>query len=432
MNERHMVDSTIATTRSNIIHNISVKNDCQVVRPHLQRHVCRKAKQFVGATHNIRSLGKSLEAIKQLAKDEDIGILCLTETHLGSDPVDLRRLRSEGFQVLKRARPPKPGMNVVTMHYRNFGGVAIIASSTIRLTKLNTCNPRSFELLCARVTSNGSSCVVFLIYRPGSVPVSSVFFDELSTMLEALVTSSDPLITTGDVNIRLDRPDDPKCQRLNELIDSFGFANRVNQPTHDRGGLLDVLLTRCDLPAPTTTVIDCGLCDHFLIKWSTDLRVEPPSYTTSTRRPWSHLNVSEFRIALEESQLCDSVHLNTLNVDQLGSLYSDTVTCILDRLIPVKTVTVRKRSSDPWHDESCRDEKRAAGRLQRQYNRSTPVEDKAMNRSLWLGQLRHYRRHLNTKRNSFWRNEINSNQSAPRKLWQTIDKVLGRRRAPAD
>ena len=206
-------------------------------------------------------------------------------------------------------------------------------------------NPRSFEHLCARVTSNGSSCVALLIDRPNSVPVSSVFFNELSAMLEALATSSDPLIVTGDVNIRLDRPDDPKCQWFNELIDSFGFANCVSQPTYDRGDL-DVLLTHCDLPAPPTTLIDAGLSDHLLIKWSTDLRVKPPSYTTSTRRPWSHLNVGEFRTALEESQLCDSVHLNTLEVDQLGSLYSDTVTCVLDRLIPVKTVTVRKRLSD--------------------------------------------------------------------------------------
>ena len=102
--------------------------------------------------------------------------------------------------------------------------------------------------------------MVLPIYRPGLVPVSSVFFDELSAIPEALATSSDPLIVTGDVNIRIDRPDDPKCQRYNELIDSFGFANRVSQPTHDHGGLLDVLLTRCDLPAPTTTLIDTGLC----------------------------------------------------------------------------------------------------------------------------------------------------------------------------
>jgi len=408
------------------------RSDRVLVRPHLHRHDCQETKRLVGATHNIRSLGKSLEAIKQLAKDEKIGLLCLTETHLESDPIDLRRLRTEGFQVLERARPLKASTSADTIHYRNFGGVAIIASPTIRLTKLNTSSPSSFEHLCSRVTSNGSSCVILLIYRPGSQPVSSLFFDELSSMLEALATSTDPLIVTGDVNIRLDRPDDPNCKRFNELIGSFGFDNRVTEPTHDRGGLLDVLLTRSDLPPPTTTLINTGLSDHLLIKWSTDLRVKPSPYTTSTRRSWSRLNVDEFRSAVEHSTLCDSELLKSLDVDQLGNLYNDVITSILDKLLPVKTVTTRKRPSDPWYDESCRDEKRVAGLLQRQYNRSTNAGDKAINHSLWRDQTRKYRRLLNTKRSNFWLDEINSNRSAPRKLWQSIDKVLGRRRVPAD
>ena len=408
------------STRHSVLRPIR-RSDRSLVRPHLQRHDCQKTEQLVGATHNIRSLGKSLEAIKQLAKDEQIGILCLTETHLESDPIDLRRLRTEGFQVFERARPLKASANADTIHYRNFGGVAIIASPTIRLTKLNTGSTSSFEHLCSRVTSHGSSCVVLLIYRPGSQPVSTLFFDELSAMLEALATSSDPLIVTGDVNIRLDRPDDPNCKRFNELIDSFGFNNRVTEPTHDRGGLLDVLLTRSDLPPPTTTLINTGFSDHLLIKWSTDLRVKPPPYTTSTRRSWSRLNVDEFRSAVEHSTLCDAELLNTLDVDQMGSLYNDVVTSILDKMIPVKTVTIRKRSSDPWYDESCRDEKRVAGLLQRHYIRSTNPDDRATNRSLWLDQTRKYRRLLNTKRSNFWLDEINSNRSAPRKLWQSID-----------
>ena len=122
---------------------------------------------------------------------------------------------------------------------------------------------------------------------------------------------------------------------------------------------------------------------------------------------------SVFRTALEESPLCDFVHLNTLEVDLSGSLCSDVIPCILDQLKPVKTVTVHKLPSDPWYDESCRDEKRAFGRLPRQYNRGTTIEDKATNCSLGLGLLRNYRRHLNTKPNSFWLDETNSNPSAP-------------------
>ena len=82
-------------------------------------------------------------------------------------------------------------------------------------------------------------------------------------MLEPLATSSDPLIVTRDVNIRLDHPDDPNCKRFNELIDSFRFDISVTEPTHDRGGLSTLFS-----PGPTCLhqrLLNTGLSDHLLI-----------------------------------------------------------------------------------------------------------------------------------------------------------------------
>ena len=81
-----------------------------------------------------------LEGIKWLQKKEQISLLCLTEMHLESDPIDLPHLRTEGFEALERARPMKAGIHAETIHYPNIGGIAIIASPTIRFTKLNTGN----------------------------------------------------------------------------------------------------------------------------------------------------------------------------------------------------------------------------------------------------------------------------------------------------
>src|SRR6218665_1734137 len=73
------------------------------VRP--QRHVHQPTKQLVCGTLNVHSLPRKLEALKQLASDLDIPVLCLTETCPDDDSVDLRRLRAQGYQVLERARP---------------------------------------------------------------------------------------------------------------------------------------------------------------------------------------------------------------------------------------------------------------------------------------------------------------------------------------
>ena len=102
-------------------------------------------------------------------------------------------------------------------------------------------------------------------------------------MLESLASHSEPIVVTGDMNIRLDRPNDPLCQHFNCLIDSFGLSNHVHEPIHDLGGHLDVLLMRSDLSTPTVNIIDTGLSDHRLVKWTTELHKAPPLYVTSTQ-----------------------------------------------------------------------------------------------------------------------------------------------------
>ena len=95
-------------------------------------------------------------------------------------------------------------------------------------------------------------------------------------------------------------------------------------------------------------------------------------------------------------------------------------------------MTIRKRPSDPWFDDVCRDQKKRARRLERRVQSAKTEVARSIRRAEWLEGLREYRHTLNTRRSEFWLHTIKSQRSAPRKLWQTIDKVLGRGRTPAD
>ena len=86
-------------------------------------------------------------------------------------------------------------------------------------------------------------------------------------MLDWLSTFVDPLVLAGDVNIRFDRPSDPHAVQFRELIASYGLTQHVRGVTQDRGGTLDVVCTRDDLPPPSVDVIDVvGLSDHRLLR----------------------------------------------------------------------------------------------------------------------------------------------------------------------
>jgi len=73
----------------------------------------------------------------------------------------------------------------------------------------------------------------------------------------------------GDANIRLE---------FNDLLASYGLVQRVQGATHDAGGTLDVVCTRSDLPSPTVDILDGGLSDHRLLRWSSHLCGPAPVY----------------------------------------------------------------------------------------------------------------------------------------------------------
>ena len=158
-------------------------------------------------------------------------MLCLCETWHDEDSVSIRRLRAEGLQVLERARPRS--VSELSTLSTNHGGVAIAASRGVRLTAINNRN-RKHEHVCARVTPCSSSCSVLLIYRPGSRTADASFFTELSDLLDRLMTLSERIMIVGDLNIRMDRPDDPHCRRLHELLAMYNLSCHLSSPKNYR------------------------------------------------------------------------------------------------------------------------------------------------------------------------------------------------------
>jgi len=55
--------------------------------------------------------------------------------------------------------------------------------------------------------------------------------------------------------------------QLVDLLADYGLSCRVDKPTHNLGGLLDVVASRDDLQLPSVDVIDVGLSDHRLLRW---------------------------------------------------------------------------------------------------------------------------------------------------------------------
>ena len=96
----------------------------------------------------------------------------------------------------------------------------------------------------------------------------------------------------------------------------------------------------------TTPVCPTIIC----FSWSVPVtRPSHPSRQSCMRRPWHVLSVDALRAALSASQL--------------DRLFCELTS--LTRSSRRKTVTIRRRSSDPWFDQECRQTKRTVRRLER-------------------------------------------------------------------
>ena len=153
------------------------------------------------------------------------------------------------MNVFETACPIPADTDIDDVNFINHGGRAVISRPGIHVSKISLrLSLFTFEHMYCRVTSGGTSMILAVLYRPGSRPPTSEFFEELTKYVELLSTFDLPITVTGDINIHFQNADEAYTKRLNDLLQSFGLARHVSLPTHDCGGILDVIITPIDRP----------------------------------------------------------------------------------------------------------------------------------------------------------------------------------------
>ena len=136
----------------------------------------------------------------------------------------------------------------------------MLLRDNINVNKVDAGERNSFEF-SVRVLYYGSFTLrTIIVYRPPystNHPVTiRTFFAEFCIYLESIVISPEPLLITGDFNIHVEELGDQDGVAFLEILESMGFLQHVDKPTHRAGRTLDLIITRqCDsvlASAPTT------------------------------------------------------------------------------------------------------------------------------------------------------------------------------------
>ena len=200
--------------RSEPTHRLSV---------HVDRHGAPADRQLTFGCNNVRSLRNKTDTLLDIRRQQSLDVMFIVESWCDANSVCLQQMRAAGYNVVDKPRPRlRTRVDALSV---NHGGIVVIAVAGVRLMVIDVgVSPRSFELLCVRVSSGSSSCLAVVVYRPGSAAVTQSFFVELSDVLDRVMTYADPIYVVGDFNVRLDRPEDPTSR---QLTDTFVMVSNV-------------------------------------------------------------------------------------------------------------------------------------------------------------------------------------------------------------
>ena len=163
-------------------------------------------------------------------------------------------------------------------------GVALLykQSLTVKQQKVAAI---SFEAMEVLITAGNEVVWLFVIYRPpsgGKVgQPASVFFDKFHRFIDGHATTSCKLIVVGDFNFHMDITANKDSVKLRDTLECLILEQHVQEPTHTRGHILDLVITCCsELSVNCLKVGAPVVSDHGEIIFSLPLGKPPTSYKT--------------------------------------------------------------------------------------------------------------------------------------------------------
>jgi len=202
------------------------------------------------------------------------------------------------------------------------------------------------------------------------------------------------------------------------------MCQQVNVTTHRTGGLLDVIVTRCDEQVSDIVVTETGVSDHQLVTCRLPVTVMSSEYLPTVGRKWNEFSLDVFRAELSKSMPCcnDREWMKSVSIDELFAIYNSELVRLIDVHAPQYIRRRKRRLLTPWFDDECRMLKRNVRRLERKYRKSRQQAD----RLAWVLKVKEQAIFHQQKERLYWSARIISNAANPKRLWRDLDDLMKR------
>ena len=255
------------------------------------------------------------------------------------------------------------------------------------------------------------------MYRPpGSC--TTPFLEDFLALSGFLSSTGSSFIICGDINVHLDIECGDRS-RFNDILQCCGLVQSVSGPTHLLGHTLDVLISPCDSDFVRNVSVGDFISDHAAIRCQLDFSHPSTSIDkwVSYRR-YHRIDIDQFRNDLNNIPFVRSPEGTAA---ELYDQYITGVTQVLDKHAPIISRKA-KQQSDEWLSDSYR----MARSLRQQFERRWRKHKSELNRSRLRRQIAWCNRLANKDKGSYYTNLITAYSRDPKKLWQSLRKVLHR------
>ena len=290
-------------------------------------------------------------------------IVLLNETWLKKSIKDHEVIHSKNYTVFRsdRSQITHPSDPSNPNKFRKYGGGVLIAvRSDMEATVKRLSMRKGAEIISVELQVGQEKFVFCTVYRVGTL--GELNHNSIMDSLRSFYSSRTHrnIFIVGDLNLNsVEWPlsdTNNSANRIDKMfLDSFfelGLEQLINCPTHNKGRVLDLLLTNNSSLVRNSKVLDNGsICksDHYPITFSIACKVnrlKPPKRKIYNfkRANWDQLNRDIGNIDWHQT-------IDSMEPEIAWKRFKDILFTLINRHIP--RINVKGNFSSPWFDSDC-------------------------------------------------------------------------------
>ena len=347
-----------------------------------------------------------------------------------------RQIEEFGYSVMSYRKPRRLDLG---------GGVAIIYKRSLKIHDVKIQKYCSFECIACKLLTEKGPILFSNIYRPDYSTknryTAKFFVDEFSLLIDELNSYALPTVILGDFNLHIEVLQNTyicsnittyetkkrnEAQMLIDVLENNDLVQIVSKPTHEHGGILDLLIIKHGMTeVDSWDIIGKGIVcdsDHSAVLFNMHIKpLVQEEKVTLQYNDFSLLDKKLFCKDFNDSSLLSST--KHMNIDDTVDTVINTLSNIFVKQCPLQTKTVRKRNSFSkfWYTPDLLPLKRTKRQHERAYLKCECFHHK----DLYDSTKRLYKEAMYSARSKYYAQVVEKNRSNPKDLYKTIKKLMG-------